>query len=235
MVAAALGVLGTGGAVLLGVSLGGQVGDPPEAPLASVTSTSAVSDGGGAHDGSGAAVQPEATASGPAAPPAAAPSEPATAAPVAPLAASRPVSLSIPSIGVDTEVFPISVAEDGTLPAPRGEQADLAAWFDASPTPGQAGPAIIEGHVTWHSEPSVFFDLGNVQKGDQLSVQREDGSRALFEVYDVGRYPKDHFPTFAVYGRTDQPELRLITCGGAVDSNGRHADNTIVYARLVAG
>ena len=63
-------------------------------------------------------------------------------------------------------------------------------------------------------------------------VVRRDGSRARFTVQGSERYPKDEFPTARVYGRTDGPTLRLITCGGAFDSStGHYEDNTIVYAR----
>ena len=48
-------------------------------------------------------------------------------------------------------------------------------------------------------------------------------------------YPKDDFPTLEVYGNTDGPELRLITCGGEFDrGTGHYVDNTVVYASLVA-
>jgi hypothetical protein len=36
-----------------------------------------------------------------------------------------------------------------------------------------------------------------------------------------------------VYGPTDSPELRLVTCGGAFDrSIGHYTDNVIVFADL---
>ena len=107
------------------------------------------------------------------------------------------------------------------------------AWYDGSPTPGETGPSVIEGHVTWGGRPSVFFDLGALAPGDRVSVLRADGSIAEFEVYDAARYPKDSFPTLEVYGRTEGPELRLITCGGDLDADGHHLDNTVVFARLV--
>lgn len=86
--------------------------------------------------------------------------------------------------------------------------------------------------MTWQGESSVFFELGALTSGDRIDVAREDGSTATFEVYDIAGYPKDEFPTLAVYGRTDGPELRLITCSGDLDSEGHHLDNIVVYAAL---
>ena len=49
----------------------------------------------------------------------------------------------------------------------------------------------------------------------------------------VEQYPKDRFPTRAVYGDVAGPELRLITCGGELDRAARsYRDNIVVYARM---
>ena len=46
-------------------------------------------------------------------------------------------------------------------------------------------------------------------------------------------YPKDQFPTAAVYGPTPVPELRLITCTGEFDRAAHsYLDNLVVTARL---
>ncbi|WP_394214103.1 class F sortase [Brachybacterium vulturis] len=153
--------------------------------------------------------------------------------PVEALAESAPTSLTISSIGVEERVFPIGLGPDGELLAPSGDRAHLPAWFEGSPTPGELGPSVIEGHVTWGGEPSVFFELGRLAPGDRIDIEREDGTTAGFEVYDSVRYPKDEFPTLTVYGRTEGPELRLITCSGDVDEDGHHLDNTVISARLI--
>jgi len=50
----------------------------------------------------------------------------------------------------------------------------------------------------------------------------------------VALYPKDRFPTEAVYGPTSGPELRLVTCGGTFDRSARsYDDNVVVDAALV--
>lgn len=156
---------------------------------------------------------------------------------VDPLPRSEPVAVSIPAIGVSSPLHPLGLAPDGTLQVPSGERYDEAAWYDGSPTPGEVGPSVIEGHVTGAGgRPSVFFELGALTPGDMVEVDREDGTTARFEVYRVQSHPKDAFPTVAVYGPTAEPELRVITCGGEFDDGaGRHLDNTVVWARLVPG
>lgn len=154
----------------------------------------------------------------------------------APLGSARPVSLSIPAIGVRTVVNPIGLAADGSLAVPQpGPHLDQAAWFRNSPTPGQPGPSIIEGHVDSEAGPSVFLRLGAVRPGDRVVVRRADGRVLTFRVDAVRDFLKARFPTTVVYGsrHLDQPTLRLITCSDFNASIGHHVGNEVVFAHLV--
>lgn len=166
--------------------------------------------------------------------PKASPSETPGARPLL-LPASVPTTLTIQSIGVHTVVNPIGLNPDGTLQVPApGPLYNQAAWYNGSPTPGQLGPAVIEGHVDSAADgPSVFFKLGAVRVGAQVKVDRADGSVAVFAVTGVRRFSKDNFPTKLVYGDSRQAGLRIITCGGPFDkSTGHYKDNIVVFAQL---
>jgi hypothetical protein len=77
----------------------------------------------------------------------------------------------------------------------------------------------------------VFYDLAALRPGDEVSVDRRDGSVVRFAVTRVAQYPKDDFPTEDVYGDVDSAQLRLITCGGDFDHRARsYRDNIVVYA-----
>jgi LPXTG-site transpeptidase (sortase) family protein len=151
--------------------------------------------------------------------------------------ASKPTAVRIPSIGVESPVHGLGLDEEGRLQVPSGELYDQVAWYDGSPSPGETGPAVLEGHVTGAGyAPSVFFELGATRRGDLIEVDRADGSTARFKVTEVKSTPKDNFPRIDVYGATEGPELRVITCGGTYDKEaGRHLDNVIVFAKLVTG
>ncbi|HEY6932247.1 MAG TPA: class F sortase [Marmoricola sp.] len=154
-----------------------------------------------------------------------------------PLGPSRPVQLSIPAIGVDTDLVKLGLAADGTLAVPQpGPDLDKAAWFENSPTPGQPGPSIIEGHVDSTEGPSVFFKLGALRPGDRIHVRRADHSRLTFTVNAVRDYAKAQFPTRLVYGgdRLGTPELRLITCSDFDQTIHHHIGNEIVFAHLTS-
>jgi hypothetical protein len=161
-----------------------------------------------------------------------APPAPAPPALAAALGASKPVRLSIPAIGVDTSLIPLGLLRDGSLAVPPDGLE--AGWYTGAPTPGELGPAVIAGHVDWHG-PAVFHDLGRLKVGALVTVGRADHSVVTFVVTKVGQYAKDNFPTAAVYGNSDFPGLRLITCGGVFDkSTGHYVDNVVVFAKLVA-
>ena len=77
------------------------------------------------------------------------------------------------------------------------------------------GPAVILGHVDSTAGPAVFFRLRELRPRDIVRVGLADGRILVFRVQRVRRYPKDEFPTEAVYFPTLNRELRLITCGGS--------------------
>ena len=162
--------------------------------------------------------------------PIAAPPQSAEPAPVA-----RPVSLTIPLIGVQTRLMTLGLAADGTMQVPPLSSASVAGWYTGSPRPGAVGSAIIVGHVDSHKGPAVFDRLDELRPGDDVYVKRADGTTVKFRVTSRQTYLKDHFPTQTVYGPTPDAELRLITCGGAFDyATGHYLSNTVVYATEVS-
>ncbi|RSD20253.1 class F sortase [Amycolatopsis eburnea] len=150
------------------------------------------------------------------------------------LPAAKPASLSIPAIGVRADrIEDLGLTADGALEVPP--DATTVGWFTGAPSPGETGPAVLAGHVDYKHVPGAFSRLKELRPGEQARVGRADGRIAVFTVYRVDRYAKAEFPTDRVYGDTPDPELRLITCGGAFDrASGNYLDNVVVYARLSA-
>lgn len=152
-----------------------------------------------------------------------------------PLGASLPTTIEIPAIGVRSDVVSIGKAADGSLAVPQpGPDLNKAAWYENSPTPGQLGPSVIEGHIDSVNGPSVFFDLGALRPQDTIRITRADHSVAVFTVNAVRAYAlKSQFPTAAVYGADlGHATLRLITCSNFDESIGHYLGNTVVFAHL---
>ncbi len=150
---------------------------------------------------------------------------------------SSPVSLSIPALGVTSSLLQLGLNPDGSVQVPDLNDPDSkAGWYRNSPAPGSPGPAIILGHIDSRKYgPGVFYRLGDLRPGDTIDVARADGTVAVFRVDGVLLYPKDQFPTLAVYGNIDHAGLRLITCGGTFDPSKRsYESNIVAYATLVS-
>ncbi|HET6533233.1 MAG TPA: class F sortase [Actinoplanes sp.] len=175
------------------------------------------------------------SAAGPAPPPVAAPAAPGpvhadsvtsdrTYAAVAP-----PVRVRIAARRVDSRLDRLGRQPDGTVAVP--ERTAVAGWYERGPRPGQAGPAVILGHVDSRTGPGVFARLDTIRPGTPIRIDRADGSAVVFRVTAVSRVPKTRFPTDLVYAPTLDPALRLITCGGDFDhARESYRDNVIVYA-----
>jgi sortase (surface protein transpeptidase) len=139
-----------------------------------------------------------------------------------------PVRLRIPAIDVDTGLESLGLAPDKSIEVP--EKPGVAGWWERGPRPGQVGPAVILGHVRWNA-PAVFSRLYTLQRGDEILVDRADGTTARFVVTRQGNYRKVAFPSDVVYYPTLDPELRLVTCGGPYDrATGTYTENLVVFA-----
>ena len=164
-----------------------------------------------------------------------APTGPIVAPPqsAAPKPVAAPVSLTIPLIGVRTQLITLGLTSAGELQVPSSTA--VAGWYTGSPRPGAVGSAIIVGHIDSYRGPGVFYRLIKLTRGDKIYVKRADGTLVEFRVTSVQTYLKDRFPTEDVYGPVPDAELRLITCGGAFDTaTGHYLSNIVVYATEVS-
>jgi len=144
------------------------------------------------------------------------------------LPASVPTHIQIPSINLDASVDTVGLNNDGSLAVPYREDVG---WYNGSPTPGEIGPSIIDGHVDSVYGIAVFWYLRNVKPGDKVLISRQDGGTVTFSVDKVAAYDQHNFPTNQVYGNIKYAGLRLITCDGTFDYTTRHySNNLVVYA-----
>ncbi len=146
--------------------------------------------------------------------------------------AAPPTHLSIPALDVNTDLINLATQDDGTLEVPKNFA--VAGWWNQGAAPGDVGPAVIVGHIDSYRGPAVFYRLRQLTPGAQVTVARSDGSSALFAVDALREFSKEAFPTDLVYGATNTPTLRLITCGGSFDAQHRsYLDNIVVFAHEI--
>ncbi|MER6082632.1 class F sortase [Streptomyces sp. NPDC001833] len=147
---------------------------------------------------------------------------------------STPTRLLIPKIAVDAPFTALTIGSTGQLQPPPAANTNLVGWYSRGAAPGEAGTAIIAGHVDTVASAAVFARLDELERGDRFSVSRADGTDANFVVDDAETFAKDDFPSDRVYADTRRPEVRLITCAGDYDHDVRdYTANLVVFAHLV--
>ncbi|MDG4858461.1 sortase, partial [Streptomyces sp. T-3] len=157
--------------------------------------------------------------------------------PLVPDPGAAPHRIRIPAIGVGADVLPLALDAQGGLEVPEFKDAMKVGWFALGPRPGSAGPAVLVGHRDAPAlapkrgyRDAVFARLPRLKPGDKVETERRDGQRLKFTVTAVDTYSTKAFPTKKVYGPVPFPELRLITCGGALDKRGHWDSNVVVSA-----
>ncbi len=146
---------------------------------------------------------------------------------------STPLTLTIPAIGLTKPLALLGVNIDGTVQVPTDIQQP--GWYQFGPSPGQAGSAVILGHVDSYRGPAVFFKLRDLVAGDLIGVTMANGSTAKFKVTSSAMYLKTQFPSQLVYNAQGGSTLQLVTCGGVFDSHtGHYLSNVVVYSSLVS-
>jgi sortase (surface protein transpeptidase) len=143
-----------------------------------------------------------------------------------------PVTLSIPSIGVESEVENVGLDEKRNMDVPK--KSEDVGWYNLGPKPGEAGSAVMAGHLDDPTgAPAVFWDLKKLTTGAKIEVTDENGDRHTFIVTDVENYPWNDFPLQKVFADSTGTKLNLITCGGNWDKeNKNYSERTVVYADL---
>lgn len=141
---------------------------------------------------------------------------------------AAPVAIEAPTVGISTGLVAVGKTPDGALAVP---DFGMAGWYRHSARPGDAGPAVLAGHVDSTRGPDVFFTLRDLTPGDEVTVRRGDGTAVAFVVEEVETTDKDELPVDRIFADTQESTLRLITCGGVFDATARSYDsNVIVYA-----
>ena len=128
-------------------------------------------------------------------------------------------------------------AEDGSTVYTMGtvDSEKVAAWLDASASPGEYGNAIFNGHVSWKKVAGVFSVLPKMEEGEEIIVEYDDGSTMTFTVTNVDIYGIDDVPETVMAYDTGDSRMTLITCYGESWNSGLGTRNQrcVVVAKPV--
>jgi LPXTG-site transpeptidase (sortase) family protein len=148
--------------------------------------------------------------------------------------AVHPVRLLIPALDIDANMQLAGITLEGNMGIPSNFT-DVA-WYKYGPLPGEVGSAVIDGHVdNGLALPGVFKFLGNIQRGDAITVRMSNGKTVDFKVSAVDSYDYKNVSINTIFANTSKPILRLITCTGAwVQADRTYGQRLVVTAELVS-
>ena len=156
-----------------------------------------------------------------------------TARPAAPKrdrAAPAPARLVVRGLGVDARVEPVGVRDDGQMAIP--DDVDRVGWYRFGPAPGEAGSAVLAGHVDDEVQGlGELAPLRTAEPGDRIRVTDADGTTTRWRVVSREVITKRALPLEQLFRRDGPPRLTLITCGGPFLPEYRsYRDNVVVVA-----
>ncbi len=108
------------------------------------------------------------------------------------------------------------------------------AWYDLGYHIGDAGNAVIAGHLDSDVAPAVFWRLGEVPIGGHIYVDWDSATHYDFVVRDKKNYAAEEAPIQVIYGPSSHANLNLITCGGTWNrAVGAYNQRLVVFTSLV--
>jgi sortase (surface protein transpeptidase) len=126
------------------------------------------------------------------------------------------VNLIIPKINLVAPIIESGKTEDGSMFVPPDNKT-VGLW-QYGVKPGEVGSAVVAGHFKINTgKPGVFYDLQNVDIGDEIDITYSDGRALKFEVQNKETYKVEDFPLSDFFGLNDAKRLNLITCAGKYD------------------
>lgn len=157
---------------------------------------------------------------------------PTPAPPPSPSQRLIPGTLVIPKIGVRATIEQVTVDSNDDMATPQ-KPADVG-WYSPGIAPGQAGDAVIDGHLDWYGVPkAVFYYLSELQPGDQVDVVSQGGVELAFRVTDSALVGRTAHPA-GLFATGGTPRLTLITCAGDWNPTvGEYGERLLVDATLI--
>ncbi len=155
--------------------------------------------------------------------------------------APMPTRIGIPRIGIDASIVVMGLDADNYPEVPNSG-AEVA-WYTFSAPPGRGSNAVFSGHVDWYywdmPVEGVFYHLRELQIGDQISVDLEDGSQLRYKVTGNVAVSYDDPNVIDVMDPTSKDVITLVTCGGTWQrdysnpNGGNYSHRVIVRAERV--
>ena len=142
----------------------------------------------------------------------------------------RPTRVMYQRLGIRADIRAAGIDQQrGALDVPSNIRS--VGWWKDGAAPGGEGSVLIAGHVdSKKNGAGAFYALKDGKKGDRITVTTSDDKTRTYRVTGVRTVKKDALPQ-ALFSRSGEKRLYLVTCGGPFNAKiGHYRDNVIVSA-----
>jgi len=149
--------------------------------------------------------------------------------------------MRIPRFGVDAPVEAIGLLPTNQLDVPKDPL--NVGWYYIYDKPGWGGNAVFSAHVDyWPNIRGPFYNLKDLEPGDQVVVVMEDGTEYVYEVFRKERYHVSNIPMGELIDAPEKPDgeewITIITCGGEFRASrpggpGEYLERDVVVAKRI--
>jgi LPXTG-site transpeptidase (sortase) family protein len=142
-----------------------------------------------------------------------------------------PTRVVIPDLDLRIPVDTVGLDDRNQVIVPQ--DVSRAGWYRYAATPGaDTGSAVIVAHRDGVDQgPGAFYNLGDLEVGDPILVQRERGEPLRYRVVAREQFGKSDIPLAELFSTQGRHRLTLITCGGPFDPGAlEYTDNVVVTA-----
>jgi LPXTG-site transpeptidase (sortase) family protein len=143
-------------------------------------------------------------------------------------------NMKLVSVGTETKNGSKFIASPGGL--------FIAGWYNGSVAPGMSGITFINAHSS-NRNPAPFNRLQELQKGDEVTIERGDGTVFTYRVSEVSRLSLDDANTWVKSNLGSADDLKrqngknvlyLMTCVGSWNlAEGTMNERVLVRADLL--
>lgn len=119
---------------------------------------------------------------------------------------TQPVRIIIPTLGIDSGIFPAQVSNGNWEATTNG-----VSYLSSTPVPGSQGNSVLYGH-NW---PSILGSLPKIKPGDEIVVALNSGQKKTFVVSFTSVVSPNQTD---ILKETSDARITLYTCTGFLDS-----------------
>ncbi len=146
-----------------------------------------------------------------------------------------PIELDIPELGIQAEIVPVGIDQDGQVVIP--EDIAQVGWYKFGATPGSGqGSSVLVGHRDGRNYgKGAFYNLSSLKPGDTITLRNAEDQVVTYRVTGRESTYKQELPMRELFREIGEEVLTLISCIGVYVPGEGYDQNVVVTAMPIEG